>query len=118
MDRNNKMGKDSNIVAVEKMEPLGEETISIPPPAPTGLVALYTQKNIVLTWDEVRGMAIKSYRVYRSDGRGFFVVGETSTPAFTDENVEPSKIYYYKVLAVGAVAGPLSEEIKVSTEVH
>ena len=36
------------------------------PDSPTGLVALYTQKGIVLAWDEIIGQGVISYKIYRS----------------------------------------------------
>lgn len=118
MDKNSSMGKDSNIVVVKAVQPKMEEVTTIPSKAPTGLNAVYTQKSIVITWEEINEQEIKFYRVYRSEGKGFFVVGETVTNAFTDEGIEPSKKYYYKVCAVGEKEGPFSREIEIVTEVY
>lgn len=118
MDKNNKMGKDSNIILVRGIKPELTEVVTIPPKVPTGLVAVYTQKNIVLAWDEVRGQEIKFYNVYRSEGKDFAAIGETVTPAFTDKDIEPSRKYYYRVTAVGEIEGPPSEEIEIVTEIH
>lgn len=118
MDKNNRMGEDSNIVLVKGIKPETEEIVITPPKAPTGLIAVYTQKSIVLTWDEVRGQEIKFYRMYRSEGKDFHAIGKTVTFAFTDKNIEPSKKYYYRVTAVGKIEGPPSKEIEVLTEVH
>ncbi len=84
----------------------------------TGLVGVYTRQSIVLTWDEVAGQDIRSYRIYRSTGDGYVLTGETVTPAFTDKNVLPNMKYYYKVSAVGAAEGLPSKEILIITEVH
>ncbi|MBI5408748.1 MAG: fibronectin type III domain-containing protein [Nitrospirae bacterium] len=87
-------------------------------PAPTGLVGIYTQQSIVLTWNEVEGIDISSYRIYRSTGDGRFVMaGETVTPAFTDKDIKPNLKYFYKVTAVGAAEGPPSKEIEITTEI-
>jgi len=117
--------KDQSQKAGEKPETLPEQksseqqTIQVTPPtSPTGLVGVYTQQSIVLTWDEVAGQEIKLYRIYRLKGEGYILVGETVTPAFTDKNVEPNIKYYYKVSAVGVTEGPLSKEIQIITEVH
>lgn len=118
MDRNDKMGKDSNIVltAPERAVPMKE--IRLKPTAPSGLVALYARNSIVLTWNEIKGMGIRNYRVYRSAGGGFQLVGEVATPVFTDKAVEKNRTYYYKVSAVGKEEGPVSVQLEVSTEVR
>lgn len=116
MDKNDRVGKDSNIVLVKGVKPESEGAVITQPKAPTGLIAIYTQKSIVLTWDEIRGQEIKFYKVYRSGGKDFVVVGESITSAFTDKNIESSKKYYYRVTAVGNEEGPLSEEIEIVTE--
>jgi hypothetical protein len=118
MDINNRMGEDSNIVLVKTIKPEPEEIVITIPEAPTGFVAVYTQESIVLTWDEVRGQEINFYRVYRSEGNGFDVIGETVTPVFNDENIEPSKKYYYRVTAVGKTEGPPSEEVEIITKLR
>jgi hypothetical protein len=88
------------------------------PDVPVGLMALYTQKAIILTWDEIKGQGVKRYKVYRSSGGGFEFVGDTAAPAFTDRDVEPDTKYYYKVTAVGILESRLSKEIVIVTEVH
>jgi fibronectin type 3 domain-containing protein len=119
--------KDSKASTGVDVKPEQEKVEIISPEAPAGFVAVYTQKSIVLTWDEIHGQGIGFYRVYRSEGRkdilrpegeDFFVIGETVTSAFTDKDVEPSKKYYYRVTAVGETEGPPSKEIEVVTEVH
>ncbi len=115
MDKNNVMGKDSNSVFVSWGKPASEE-VAAPPEAPTRLTAVYTQKSVVLTWDEIQGKEVKVYRVYRSEGKDFIVIGESVTPAFTDRNIEPSKKYLYRVTAAGKVEGPPSMAIKVETK--
>lgn len=115
-DKNNRMGRDSNIALVrgEKVEMKKEV---YPPGAPTGLNAVYASKGIILTWDEVSQARL--YRVYRSLALdGFILAGETVTPAFTDKDVEPSKKYYYKVTAVGEIEGPSSGVIEVVAGFH
>ena len=118
MDKNSKMSTDSNPVFIKGPQPETEKIAVIPTKAPEGLKAIYTQKNIVLTWDEVIGQEIKFYRVYRSEGTGFIIAGEVVTPAFTDKNIESSKKYYYKVSAVGESEGSPSLELGIVTEVR
>lgn len=115
-DKNNNMGKDSNLVLVRGIKHDPPEVVITPPEAPTGVIAVYTQKSIVLTWDEMRGKGIKFYKIYRSDGKGFVAIGKTPTSAFTDKNVASSGKYYYRVTAVSDVEGPPSKEIEVATE--
>ena len=117
MDKNNRMGKDSNTVFVQGSKPEPEEEIVLPG-APTGLLAVYTQKSIVLTWDELKEQRIKFYRVYRSEGEYFLPIGESATPAFTDRNIGVSKKYYYRITAVADREGPPSQEIEVVTEIY
>ncbi len=92
----------------------GDETL--PPKPPTGLVAVYTRKSIVLTWDEITNQDIKGYNIYRSTGDGYTFIGMTITPAFTDTNVKPNTSYLYRVTAVGKTEGLPSKEIEVLTE--
>lgn len=88
------------------------------PDVPAGLMAIYTQKVIILAWDEIRGQDVKRYKVYRSSGGGFDLIGDSAAPAFTDRDVKPDTKYYYKVTAVGILESQLSKEIVIVTEVH
>jgi len=118
VDKKERMGRDSNIALVrgEKQEIKKIEVYL--PTAPTGLIAVYTLRGIILTWDEVPD--VRLYRVYRSIARerDFVLIGEVVTPAFTDRDVEPSKRYYYIVSAVRESEGPSSRMIEVITESH
>lgn len=115
MDKDNRMGKDSNIVLVRGVKPEPHKVVVTSPEAPTGLIAVYTSKNIVLTWDETSGQEIRFYRIYRSEGKDFIAIGESVTPAFTDKGIKPSKRYYYMVTAVGETESHPSKEIEVVT---
>lgn len=88
------------------------------PDVPAGLMGLYTQKLIVLTWDEVRDQDVRRYKVYRSSGDGYVFVGDTAAPAFTDREVKPDTKYYYKVTTVGVLESQPSKEIVIVTEVR
>jgi hypothetical protein len=116
MDKNNKMGSDSNIVLVKKAVKEAEGIGLIQPEPPSGLKGIYIRDGILLSWNEVRGQKVKFYRVYRSNGANFLSIGETVTPAFTDKNIVPSMKYYYKVIAVGDIESLPSEEIEITTE--
>jgi len=89
--------------------------LSIPPPG--GLRGVYTQKSVILTWDEVTGQDIKFYRVYRSTGGEYKLIGETPTTAFTDREVKPEVKYFYRITAVGDSEGLPSEKLEIVTEV-
>ncbi len=103
--------------------PVEEETIdrksgTLMPDAPAGLMVLYTQTAVILTWDEVKGQDVRWYKVYRSSGDGYVFVGDTAVPAFTDREVKPNTKYYYQVTAVGILESRQSKEIVIVTEVH
>ncbi|MBI4847866.1 MAG: hypothetical protein HY808_04710 [Nitrospirae bacterium] len=106
-------GQREQTIQKPEQEPVKTTALS----APTGLMGVYTQQGIVLTWDDMEGQDINLYRIYRSTGGDFTVAGETVTPAFTDKNVGPDKRYIYKVTAVGAAEGPPSKETIISTEI-
>jgi hypothetical protein len=112
----------SNDTGIEKKykndKPEIRVTKTIPPQSPTGLRAVYTQKSIILTWDEVTGQDVRLYRIYRSTGGDYILVGETVTTAFTDRNVEPKIKYLYRITALGDSESLPSEELEIITEVH
>lgn len=108
-------GQKGDITEVKDAE-VSEEIRPTPPGPPTGLMAIYTQKSIILTWDEITEQDIKGYNVYRSSGEGFRLVGKTITPAFTDSDVKPDKRYLYRVTAIGESEGEPSKEIEVLTK--
>ncbi len=113
MAKNNSMGNDSNIVLLRAEKKENEKAVIITPGAPARLTGVYTPKGVVLTWDKVQGQEIKFYRIHRSDGNGFSVIGETATNAFTDTNIELSRKYFYRLTAVGNDEGPPSEEFAI-----
>ncbi len=105
--------------AVKKEKAEKAEIILTAPDAPAGLVALYTEKSIILTWDEIRGQEIRSYNIYRSKGTAddYELIGDTGIPAFTDKKVERKTRYFYRVTAVGPLESSPSMEIYILTEV-
>jgi hypothetical protein len=117
MDKNNRMGKASNIVVVKGIEHEPEKVLVLPE-APKGIIAVYTQKSVVITWDEIKTQKIKFYRIYRSEGEDFLPIGESATPAFTDRTVEGSKKYFYRITAVADREGPPSEEIEIIIKMY
>ena len=117
MDKGAEKGNVRDETLKKRDEPKAEAVETARPDAPAGLVAVFTQTGIVLTWDEALNQGVKSYRIYRSSGSGYKLAGETVTPAFTDRDIKQSVKYYYKVTAVGSSEGPPSEEIRVIKEV-
>lgn len=109
--------KDQESILIEK-ETVDQKSAVLMPDAPGGLMALYTQKAIVLVWDEVENQDVKLYKVYRSSGDGYVFIGETAASAFTDRKVKPDTKYYYKVTAVGVLESRLSKDIVIITEVR
>lgn len=119
----NVVQEDTDITTVLDSVPVegagaDREDAELMPDPPSGLMGLYTQTAVVLTWDEGNGQEIKRYKVYRSTGEGYFFIGDTAAPAFTDHEVTPDTTYYYKVTAVGVLESGPSKEIVIVTEVH
>ncbi|GBD97552.1 MAG TPA: fibronectin type III domain-containing protein [Nitrospirae bacterium] len=110
-------GKGQDEVLIKENEPEAKAIETARPDAPSGLVAVYTQTSIVLTWDEVLKQGVKSYKIYRSSGSGYKLAGVTVTPAFTDRGIKQDMKYYYKVTAVGNSESLPSGEIRVIKEV-
>lgn len=93
-----------------------EVTGTAQPDAPAGLVAVYTGNSIVIAWDEITDQEVKQYKVYRSEGDDYLFIGYSVTPAYTDNDIEPDREYYYKITAAGRSEGPASKELKVITK--
>ena len=102
---------EKNKIEEDKVE------FAVPDP-PAGLDVLYTQKSIILTWDEIVGQGVRFYKIYRSKGDGFILVGENMTPVFTDRDVEQNVRYFYRITAFGVSESLPSKEIGILTEVH
>ncbi len=120
----NEGGVEEGADAKETGQPQAEEetgeyeTRTVMPDAPQGLIVLYTQKAVIITWDEIMGQDVRMYRVYRSTGNDYMFIGDTAAPAFTDREVKPDTKYYYKVTAVGVLESRPSKEIVIKTEVR
>jgi len=112
-DKDDRMGKDSNIVLIKGAKAEFKKALPVPK-SPPRLMGIFTEKGNLLTWVEVRG-EIKFYRIYRSEGKDFIVIGESASPAFIDRDVVSSKRYFYKVTAVGETESLPSEEIEIIT---
>src|SRR5438445_13347096 len=74
----------------------GDVTISVPLPTTLGLIATAVSQNqISVTWPAIGGAA--QYFVERRSGSIWELVATTTTPAFTDMNIAPSRTYAYHV---------------------
>ncbi len=93
-----------------------EKAAAVTPASPAGLRGVYTQKGVILTWNEIMGQDVRFYRIYRSTGGEYVPAGDTVTPAFTDRNIEKHRKYYYRVTAVAGAEGPPSKEIQIVTD--
>jgi predicted small lipoprotein YifL len=104
----------------EKSEPAPGRTAEekgpngMPPQAPTGLSAIFTGEKIILVWNEVSGQGVKFYRIYRSEGEGFNMIGEAATPVFNDRDIVSGARYFYKVSAVGQSESSGSSTVEVA----
>ena len=88
----------------------------VKPDAPSGLVGIFTGKTVVLTWGEVEGQGVESYRVYRIENDGYEMLGETVVPAFIDEEIKLKSRYRYKILSVGKADSDFSNGSEIETE--
>jgi len=81
------------------------------PSAPGGLQAVVKDDKVYLIWKEAPETWVVGYRVYREIDKttGYLFIGETTIPAFID-NDEPLTKRNYKVAALGpSKEGPASE---------
>lgn len=103
LDFDNNESADSNTL---KATP----TLAPPPPAPTGVTAAASNKEVGITWtqdqDVIAQNFILQYKVYRSeDGIAFSLVGTVGTTSeatgtFSDTTVSNNIKYFYYVTAV------------------
>ena len=74
------------------------------PPAPTGLVAVRSGEDVLLTWSEVERVDVTGYRVYRAESEGgpFVLLTEDvlRVPSYSDDPAASGQTYYYAVTAV------------------
>jgi hypothetical protein len=81
------------------------------PSAPEGLQAVVQDDKVYLIWKEVPETWVAGYRVYREIDKtaGYQVIGETTVPAFIDQE-KPVTKRNYRVTALGpSKEGPASE---------
>ncbi len=113
--REDQRNSESPVIHKEIIE-AAEAELTVPD-SPAGLAALYTQNGIVLVWDESGSRGVRLYRIYRSIGDDYRLVGESVSPVFTDRDVKQGMRYFYRVTAVGGLESLPSEEINILTEV-
>ena len=109
-----KSGVAENQIQAPDLVGTGEDTLTVmQPQAPKGLAAVFAGQKIILVWDEVAGQGVKSYRIYRSAGDDFSLMGEVVTPVFNDRDIESGARYFYKVSAVGQTESSGSDTVEV-----
>lgn len=86
------------------------------PSQPRNLKYVPSEKRVYLMWDENPEVWVKGYRIYRKKGieTEFTLIGESTLPAFTDNEPLSSKRSYF-ITAVGPVKEGIPSE---SVEVH
>ncbi len=118
-DRSAVFGASSCYVVSAVLEPPGtisslpSEEVCItpldrfPPAAPSGLVAVASEKAILLSWREVEAKDLKGYRVYRgASAEGpFAALGEVTQSSYTDESAPPGETSFYYVTAIDDAPG-------------
>ena len=88
-----------------------------PPPAPTNLhETSVTSSSISIAWDS--SPKSSGYKIYRSvNDKDFFQIGQTSLTNYTDEGLNSSTTYYYKVAAFNLYGeSKYSDTVSVTTE--
>ena len=94
------------------------------PSAPTGLIAVVVQGNLVrCTWGAPAsdgGFDIAGYRVFRSvsgPSGPFVEVGRPTERSFTDTDVEEGRTYWYRVAALSPKGeGPASATVGITVD--
>jgi hypothetical protein len=117
MDKGREDQKNSESPVMHKEIIKTAETELTVPDSPAGLAALYTQNGVILVWDEADSRGVKLYRIYRSSGDDYRLVGDSVSPVFTDRDVKQGMRYFYRVTAVGGLESLPSDEINILTEV-
>ena len=95
-----------------------------PPAKPTGVVSAASSDTVILHWDDPQDDSITGYRILRrdqhnnTDGDFQTLVEDTGSAAitYTDDTVEPERMYVYRVLAISPRGvGEPSRDVEVST---
>jgi hypothetical protein len=88
------------------------------PPAPQGLVAVPSEKGVLLSWSPVEAKDRKAYRVYRGDSvEELALLAEVAEPSYADESPPVEPKLFYAVTAIDSAPqlneSPLSEIVEV-----
>jgi len=102
-DKGYKESEDSTTVSVKPVD-------IFPPVVPAGLNSVKGEGEITLIWSPNLENDLDGYRVYRSirPDDGFLLLNDLPLKknAFTDQDVEAEKTYYYKVTAMDTASPP------------
>ena len=92
--------------------------VSTPPSAPTGLVAVAGNGNVILSWSA--SATATNYYVKRSttSGSGYTTIATNASLAFTNTGLSNGTLYYFVVSAVNAAGeGVISTEAQRAAHV-
>ena len=102
------VGHDETLTSASTAAIAAEDPQSQEPPAkPTGLTATVSHDSVSLTWDDPGDESITGYQILRRD-RALHAIGEflvhvddtgNANTTFTDNDVEPSVQYVYRIKA-------------------
>jgi fibronectin type 3 domain-containing protein len=111
--------KDTLYLMRNNNQPSNGDTI--PPAAPTGLMATPSTGTVTLTWNSNTEGDLYGYDIYRSSTSGGQInrlnLVRSKTPAYTDTNVGGTRTYYYVVTAVDTSFNSSADSIEVSATV-
>ena len=118
------VGHDETLTSVSTAAIAAEDPQSQEPPAkPTGLTATVSHDSVSLTWDDPGDESITGYQMLRRD-RALHAIGEflvhvddtgNANTTFTDNDVEPSVQYVYRIKAKNnAGLSELSEWVRAN----
>ena len=100
------LAEEWNVTPVRFMSEAGDEQVTEPPATPTGLTAVATNGQVVLTWDDPGDDSITGYRILRRMRRGGnygnWITLETHTGSaattYTDDTVVGNVKYAYRII--------------------
>ena len=118
------VGHDETLTSASTAAIAAEDPQSQEPPAkPTGLTATVSHDSVSLTWDDPGDEGITGYQILRRD-RALHAIGEflvhvddtgNANTTFTDNDVEPSVQYVYRIKAKSnAGLSELSEWVRAN----
>ncbi len=104
----------------ERSQDSNEARVQLPTAAPQRVSSASSSDTVILAWHDPQDDGITGYRILRRDQDGDFqtLVENTGSAAatYTDDTVEPERMYTYRVLAISSsgVSEP-SRDVEVST---